>query len=332
MPLIKYMEINFSEQVIGSLQEEYPDLQDANLSIERYFNSPDGRIYNAFLMRSTKSGFERFVAKGDKLGNAVDKNQYERMALQLLAERSVPAPRLLYPDHTPERYLLMEYLEGKTASEALEEGMNPSEVFAMVGKALGSLHTVKGDSFGHIGGADEMGWYEQIGRKMRSQKLPGIRPLLPEDFCGQVEEYLERYYPLLQEDEKEGAVFIHKDAYFDNYILATSGDAILIDYGLSSFGRPLFDFGKPCIFDFYRFPDALPAFLEAYYAIRPASPNELDLLRFYLAYEAVGFINFANEFGEHESKQHVVNFLYELIEGNGRVKELLDTCESFYGS
>ena len=189
------MEINFSEQVIDSLQEEYPDLQDAILSIGRHFHSPDGRWIFSLIMRSTKPRFERFVAKGDKLGNAADKNQYERMALRLLADRSVPAPRLLYPDHTPERYLLIEYVEGKTASEALQEGADPSEVFRRVGKALGSLHTVKGGGFGHIGSTEEPGWYQQIGRKLRNQKLPGIRPLLPEDFYEQVKEYLERYYP-----------------------------------------------------------------------------------------------------------------------------------------
>ena len=324
------MKIDFSEQVINLLQEEYPDLQDANLSLERHFQSPDGRIYNAFLMRSKKPGFERFVAKGDKLGIAVDKNQYERMALKLLAEKSVPAPRLLYPDHTPKRYLLMGFLDGKTASEALKEGMDCKEVFSMVGKALGRLHTIRGTDFGHIGEGYEGNWYEQIGRKMRNHKLPGIRSLLPEDFYLKVEEYLERYLPLLEEDEKAGAIFIHKDAYFDNYILTASGEAVLIDYGLSSFGRPLFDFGKPCIFDFYRFPNALPAFLEAYYAIRMALPHELDLLRFYLAYEAVGFINFANEIGAHESKQYVMNFLCELVGGTGRVQELLDTCEVFF--
>ena len=324
------METNFSELVIDSLLREYPDLQATSLSIERHFQSLDGRIYNAFLLRSAKPGFERFVAKGDKLGNTVDRNQYEQRALQLLADKGTLAPRLLYPNHTPERYLLMEYIKGKTASEALKEGRNPKEVFAMVGKALGSLHTVKGGSFGHIGAVGKSGWSEQIGRKLRDQKLPGIRLLLPEDFYKQVEKYLERYYPLLEEDEKEGAVFIHKDAYFDNYILAASGNAILIDYGLSSFGRPLFDFGKPWIFDFYRFPDALPAFLKAYYAIRPASLNESSLLRFYLAYEAVGFITFANEIGEHKSKEYVMNFLNELVAGTGKVQGLLDTCDAFY--
>ena len=322
--------MDFRNQVINSLEEEYLDLRGVNLSVERHFQSPDGRIYNTFLMNSTKPGFERFVAKGDKLGNAAVKNRYEQKALQLLADQGVPAPRLLYPDHTPERYLLMEHVEGKTASNALQEERDPSQVFSLVGKALGSLHTVKGDGFGHMGEAGKVGWYEQISSKMQSQKLPDIRPLLPEGFYLQVEEYLERYYPLLKEDEKEGAVFIHKDAYFDNYILTAEGDAVLIDFGLSSFGRPLFDFGKPCIFDFYRFPNALPAFLEAYYAIRPASPNEGNLLRFYLAYEAVGFINFAHEIGEHESKQYVVNFLYELIEGRGVVQELMNTFVSYY--
>src|SRR5207248_1355205 len=102
------------------LLSEYPELKDSDLEILKQFRSESGRIFNTFLVKTTKPGLQRFIAKA--FVHHPESLEKEWTVLRLLEKRDFRAPKLMIPDHKPIDFLLLEYIDGVTASQAIKQG------------------------------------------------------------------------------------------------------------------------------------------------------------------------------------------------------------------
>jgi predicted Ser/Thr protein kinase len=167
-----------SRQAMELLIEEYPFLEEGNIRIIKQFVATDGRVSNTFLVESDKKGYERFIAKSFVHHPESLKKEY--MVLQLLQQKQAPAPKLLIPNHELIHFLLMEYIDGIPASEALQQGHDISDIFNKIGETTGKANSIELETFGDILNPSSISWKEYFMEKLTA-KLPLIQSLAGQD-------------------------------------------------------------------------------------------------------------------------------------------------------
>ncbi len=315
MPLLN------SEQAKALLIQEYPILKNSNLQIVKQFVSEKGRGYNTFLIESNLEGFLKFVAKGIVFDT--QSLELEWKTLTILSQRHANAPLLLIPDHVPQNFLLLEYIDGINLSELVKDKTQINKAFELAGIATGKLHSIQLERFGSLLSSQCANWDNYLTTKT-NERLLGVKELVSEQLYKKCGSLFDALKDIVYSESLGEPILIHRDIYFDNFILKqNSNDAILIDYGMTMSGRPFYDFGKFYILELYKYPEYKNVFINAYanYSIIPSNFNEL--LKVYILTEALGMIGFYSRIGEIKGLEHAILVLDELTSNKGIIFELI---------
>lgn len=308
-------------KVLDLLLEEYPIFSGSDLVVEKQYKASNNRVYNTFLISSSKIGFEKFVAKG--VYYEVNKLELEWIALNLLQKKKSDSPKLLFPKHKPDDFLLLEFIEGKTATEVVIDPENRNKLFEEIGSALGKLHTTKVGNFGSLIDKSKITWKEYVDAKL-FERLHGVAALISKELYKDSENLFISLKNVL-ESESKMPVLIHRDIYLDNFIVRkNSGHAILIDYGMALGGRPFYDLAKFYIWELSRYPEQKDIFLNAYQKYVFLSDNFKDMMRIYTLNELLGMIGFANNQKNKERMNNSIKVLDELVKNVGIISQLLN--------
>lgn len=300
---------------------EYPFLEKSSLSIKKQYRSANGRVYNTFLVESSKEGFEKFVAKA--VFAKQNGLELEWTVLKFLQREKGGVPKLLIPEHKPERVMLLEYIGGQNASDTVVDDTSSSKVFELVGSAVGKLHSTKISNFGDLLNPRKTYWSEYIKKQIR-ERLSGTKALIPDFLYIKAEELVNSLDKTIELESKGKPVLVHRDIYFDNFIIGEDfNQAFLIDYGMAIGGRPFYDLGKFYILELYKRPNQKNNFLEAY-SKHVSLPSDFNkIMKLYILNEALGMINFFYKINDNNAKKHAVQVLKELTEDKGVIAQLL---------
>ncbi len=314
-----------NEVVQQSILGEYPQLRNGRLSVKTRFQSSDkSRFYNTYLVESSHPGFERFVAKGSAHARFREKELgTEWRALNLLQSHEGPSPALLIPDHVPQTFLLMEYIEGRPAAEVILSKGDRAETFFQTGKEAGRVHSIPAPGFGSLHSDFDDNWVTYFDGKMR-ERFSDVRGILPDNVVRNLQGIYESHAEVLEEDSPKSPVLVQRDMHFDNFIMkADTGEAALIDFSYAAGGRPLSDLGRLYVQDFYQFPDYKDTFLQGYQQFIPLPENFEVLMKIYTMSTALGMVYMANAVGRTNDIAYPTNILIDLANGTGLITELL---------
>ncbi len=316
------MNLLSSEEAKKLLHEEYPIFQNEKISITKQFKTAKGRVFNTFLVESTKQGFERFIAKGivhEKYGL-----ELEWKILATLQEKEADAPKILLSDHKPQHFLLLEFIEGLNAAEAIDRQENIEKVFYEVGTATGKLHSILSENYGDLLNPQNISWKKYLENKV-TERLEGVKHLIPEELFENTQQFFHSIRPIIEVEALEKPRLIHRDIYLENFILKKETDhAILIDYGMVIGGRPFYDLGKFYILELYKRPSQRDVFLEAYGNYVPLPKDFNERMKLYILKEALGMVNFFHSIKDEEAKRHAITILEELTKNKGVIPDLLN--------
>src|SRR5476651_2020420 len=149
-----------------SILEEYPVLNGSQMNIKTRFQSSDrSRFYNTYLVESSLEGFEKFVAKG----SANAKFRQKELGTEWRALNLLQSPALLLPDHMPQTFLLLEYIEGRTAAEMVLSGEDRAETFYQSGRAARRVHSIAVPSFGSLSSPSNADWKAYFDSNMQER-------------------------------------------------------------------------------------------------------------------------------------------------------------------
>lgn len=311
--------INDNQEVLKAILLEYPTLQVNGLSILKQFFSPTERAYNTFLV-GTKDKI--FVAKGVTGQTAsISSLDTEWEALKILDDKDVP--KLIFPNHKPIQYLLIEYIEGDNAADLLVENNNPDKIFSLIGSALGQIHSIHVNYFGTLINSHPVVWSDYIKSKF-SERINGIEGIIDKELSEKTQKLFRSLEHVLEYESKESPVIIHRDAYSENFIIAKDFNrAILIDFAMAIGGRPLFDVAKFFTTELFERPNYKGNFLNTYQKYIPRGKNFSEELTLYIILEAVGFIGFNNAIKNISGKDSGIEILNQTVGGYGVMKSLL---------
>lgn len=302
------------------LLQEYPFLQKQSTRIKKQFVFSDGRTSNTFLVESNKSGFEKYIAKSFvHHSNSLIK---EWTLLQLLHKKHAKAPRLLVPDHKPVSFLLMEYIDGVSARDALAAGKDEREIFHKLGETTGQINSIELENFGDIFNPDTDSWKDSQLEKLENA-WPLVRSLLEKDISDGVRNLIEEKKYILDEESKGPPQLVHHDIYLDNFLLTQKNELILIDYGIAFGGRPLFDLAKFFIWDLSLYPDQKEVFLDMYKKYVPLPSNFSDVMTFYVIRECFGMIDFFHKINDKKARDLALSVLRDFAFKQGALYRLL---------
>lgn len=309
-------------EALQLLVEEYPSLDNKDTKITKQFIAADGRVYNSFLVESTEPGFEKFIAKS--FVHNPESLKREWLLLKLLQEKKAHAPRLLAADNEPKRFLLMEYIDGIPASQAVKlEDYDMTALFRGVGVATGMANSVELATFGNILEPSPKSWKDQVLEKL-DDKLQTVKLHVAEDFFHKLTDAVADTKHVLDTETQGKPMLVHHDIYLENFLVKKADrDVVLIDYGIAYGGRPLFDLAKFYIWDLAHYPEQKDNFLNAYstYVTLPLNFNEV--MKFYLIYECLGMIAYFDRIGAIKDKNDAVRVLKDVVHGEGAITELL---------
>lgn len=305
--------------VLEAILLEYSILQDAELTILKQFISPTERAYNTFLV-GTKDKI--FVAKGITGQTASVSNlETEWEALKILDDKNVP--KLIFPNHKPIQYLLIEYIEGDSAADLLTENNNPNKIFSLIGNALGAIHGTRVDHFGSLIDSHPIFWNEYV-RERFSERIHGIKQIIDKQLFDKTLEKFHSLEHVLEGEDKRPPAIIHRDAYSENFIISKDfSRAILIDFAMAIGGRPLFDVAKFYTTELSNKPEYRDDFLDAYQKHIPRDNNFVDELTLYIILECVGFIGFNDVNKNIAGRDSGIEILKQTVGGYGVMKSLL---------
>jgi serine/threonine protein kinase len=313
-------------QVPVLLQEEYSELVGCTLVVEKQFNAGEDRLSNAFLVSVSKPGTTSytFVAKAaaphDENGQSL-MDEWE--ALRLMRGSGKPSSTLLFPEHRPAHFLLIEYIAGADAKTLLNSGSDPAVIFRLIGKATGAVHGTLVPSTDPILGISSEEWQKHVTQKIL-KNLAATRQLITDDVYEMSEGLVRRSLPLLDLESDQPTILIHRDIYSSNFIISDDlQNVTLIDFGMARGGRPLYDFAKLYILDLYHYPANRNDFLEGY---KESSPLPMDynvLMQPYVLRELLGMIPFFDRVGHSEAKKHAITILDTFCRNNGSIDALL---------
>lgn len=304
------------------LLEEYPSLTDQNTKIVKQLVAADGRVYNSFLVESDKPGFEKFIAKSFVHNPASLRREW--MLLAMLQDHQAHAPRLLVEDHEPERFLLMEYIDGFPASKAVKQGYDVAAIFQGVGEATGMANNIELETFGNILEPSGITWKEYVLSSL-DRKIQSVKSYMSADFFSNVERAVSETRHVLDEETKGKPILIHHDIYLENFLVRSQDKQfVLIDYGIAYGGRPLFDLAKFFIWDLIHYPEQRDNFLKAYsrYVELPGNFNEI--MKFYLLFECFGMIAYFDKIKPSKGRDETLIVLEDLVNGTGIITALIN--------
>ncbi len=299
---------------------EYPFLVNENVKIIIQFSSSDGRVSNAFLVTSEKKGFEKFVAKS--FVHKPESLEREYIVLKMLEENNVQAPRLLLHNHHPKHFLLLEYIEGVPASDLVTNVNETERIIKEIGISVGKLNSIQVDHFGNLLEPTQISWKEYQLEKLFAKK-DLVYSILQEDLYKKVEKVINDRMYILDEESKKEAVLVHHDIYLDNFIVKSDGNLILIDYGITFGGRPLYDLAKFFIWDLSKHSDQKSNFLSAYSKYISLPDNFTDVMTFYVIRECFGMIDFFTKVNDLLMREIAISTLHDLVLEEGTITELI---------
>ena len=305
--------MNFPLDAIAS---EYPVINTWNVHLARRFEAGPGRLSDSYLL--TAESHKPFVAKyGPPTATSSRGVLAEWHALRLTAESSVPVPALLFPDHQPYDFILMDLVDGSDASSE-----SPSaETVGLIGDALSQLHEVAVPRFGDLA-YPQSSWIEMCTSRI-APKLAALADVLEPDVLSALGAKITELLPILA-DEPSTPILIHRDVYLSNFIIAPDRThAAIIDFGMACGGCPLYDLAKFFILDLYRSPNLSDAFLTRYFAKTAKPPSYAYLIRLYLYIELLGMIRYFHEVGQESALRHATTVLIELLTGQGTINDLI---------
>jgi fructosamine-3-kinase len=302
------------------LLAEYPFLQMESVRIKKQFVSSDGRVSNTYLVESNKRGFEKFIAKS--VVHHPESLKKEWIFLNLLQQKKAHAPRLLIKQHQPINFLLMEYIDGITASEALQNGQDTANIFKKIGETTGLANSVQLKSFGDILNPTDISWKEfQMDRL--NNALPLVKKLVKKDLYCRLTEIIKSTQHILDTESKGRPMLVHHDIYLENFLVNKRNELILIDYGIAFGGRPLFDLAKFYIWDLSKYPKQKSNFLNAYSKHVSLPPNFNEVMKFYVIRECFGMMDFFHKIEDFKARDLAINVLNDLANNEGIISELL---------
>lgn len=306
-------------EAVVLLQKEYPQLK--NINIVKQFKSEDSRIYNTFLVTSSNKGFERFIAKS--FVDTKNKLLIEHKILKLINSFNTDSPKLLSPDHTPDNFLVIEFVDGENASEIAKNGKNIKSLFYEAGTVTGKLHNIKAPCFGDLLNEENKNWEDYLTNKL-SERLLGAAKIVSHSLHNKAVDLFDSLKLIINLESKNDPILIHRDVYFDNFILKKNENKlILIDYGMAFGGRPLYDLAKFYIVELYKRPEYKDDFLNGYTKHVYLPEYFIDAMRLYILHELVGIICFTNSVGNAKYRDHAISALEELVNNKGKIIDLI---------
>jgi len=304
------------ESIETALTNEYPTLFSAEIRVEKRLPAGPDRPSNAYLVTSNGSHEipTRFIAKrGHSAGGSSNGIAPEWQATKHAAQHGVPTPTVLLSDQAPKEFLLLEFLEGQDAQQAIDKGANPNDIFRAIAETLAKLHRVPTE------GAN---WPDSIRTRFQS-KMPAMETILGKEMAAHYLAHFTEAATALEEEPDEPKL-IHRDVYLSNFMVTRpEPGAAIIDFGMACGGRPLYDLAKFYILDLYRYPEARDAFLGGYFSASTRPPAFSGLMRLYLYVELSGMIRFFEAIGQTQALQHATTVLGELLSDRGRMVDLL---------
>jgi Ser/Thr protein kinase RdoA (MazF antagonist) len=296
-------------KVLNIILAEYPNLTSKGVSITKQFISPTGREYNTYLLESNDS---KFVAKGVTGQTAsVSSLQTEWQALKILEGKNVS--RLLFKDHQPKDYLLIEFIEGDSATDLLSTNKDPQKVFSLIGEALGQIHSVHVKNFGSLINPQSIIWSEYVTSKF-SERLAGVKKILDADMYDRTLNLFHSLESFFKEEDSQPPVINHRDIYLENFIVTKDlSRAILIDFAMAIGGRPLFDVAKLFTTELIKKPEFKDVFLKAYQKYIPRDKDFVEKLTLYTILECVGFIGFNDKINNLSGKDSGIETLKRVV-------------------
>lgn len=308
-------------QALEALLKEYPLLADQNTKIVKQFVAADGRVYNSFLVESDKPGFERFIAKS--FVHNPDSLRREWMLLAMLQQHQAHAPCLLAADHEPERFLLMEYIDGIPASKALNQDYDVTEIFRGVGEATGMANSIELETFGNVLEPSDITWKDYVQDRL-DRKIQSVKPHVSEEFFAKIEKAVAETQHVLDEESKSKPMLVHHDIYLENFLVSNNDkQVILIDYGIAYGGRPLFDLAKFFIWDLIHYPKQKDNFLKAYSQYVKLPENFNLVMKFYLLLECFGMVAYFDKIEAEKNRDDALAVLKDLVNGTGAITALI---------
>ncbi len=307
------------EDVKKLLIQEYPDYISQGVKVLKQFTSSDGRVFNTFLIEDKAI---RFIAKG--VVHDTYSLEGEWNILKLVSGKDLPSPKLLFPDHLPHNFLLLEYIFGKNASELSLNSQDNKVVFKKVGATTGKLHSISVSSFGDLLHPTQINWTEYLRDKIQ-ERLLGIESIAGEALYEKLVRLLKQLEPIIVSEKSNDPKLIHRDIYMDNFIISDqSNEAVLIDYAMALGGRPFYDLGKFYILELYRSPKNKSDFLDGYSQNIEIPSDFSDRLKLYIFKEALGMVYFFNKVGQKSAEAHAIQILNELADNNGVIVDLIN--------
>jgi len=309
------------QEVLNQIQAEYPQLRNPNLRVIKQYRSKDGRLYNTFLIESRGEKFDRFIAKGKTHTNS--DLEVEREVLILLEKEKFDAPRLLFPAHIPQNFILITLIDGESATSLIQKATHNSKIFRLIGIALKALHQVETPSFGKFWEGENTDWFEFMAKKFTER----ITPWMPVKAIKPAKELFCECEPILKQESKENPVLIHRDIYTDNFLIDPEiTKATLIDFAMTLEGRPVYDLAKFYVLNLYYYPQHQEDFLTGYDCIARTAETKL-LLKINIAIELMGMIGSRKTREDDKNLKAAQCKLIELFENRGPLDDLLnDFC------
>jgi len=302
------------------LLSEYSFLKSSHVQIIKQYISTDGRISNTFLVQSTHTKFERFIAKS--FVHNSDSLRREYNALKILEEKDVPVPKLLIHDHVPQDFLLLEFIDGKSAGEIIKNTANIDHIFEKIGETTGKCNAVNVSFFGNLLEEKSLTWKEYQLERLDS-KRDLVEKFLDKDLFMKITHLIEESKYILDQESNTSPVLVHHDIYMDNFLLRKDGELVLIDFGIAFGGRPLYDLAKFFIWDLSKYPLQKSVFLSSYSKYVEIPENFKDIMSFYIIRECFGMIDFFTKVDHPKMRDHAILTLKNLVNGEGVISELI---------
>ncbi len=308
------------EEILAKIVGEYPLVGEYQPTVIKQFRSGDGRVYNVFLIHINGERFDFFVAKG--VANEKTDIKLEWLILKMLQDSKAFVPVLLIPEVQPENYMLVDFIEGQTAREAIEGGADKGEIFSKIGEALQTIHSVEAPKFGDLIEDNSQQWIDTV-QQAFTKKMTNSADEVGADILEKSIAFFNERKHLLEADGQADPIIMHRDIYMENFILEKDTDYIfMIDFGLGKGGRPLFDLAKFYIWDMYEDSDQQANFLKTYSLYNPKDSEQVELLSLYILVELFGMIAYFKN-SDKELANHARGVLIDLLAGEGHITDVL---------
>lgn len=306
-----------NNDVIQTLNKEYPELREYSLIVHKQFVSITGRTYNTFLVEALDSPYGVFVAKSYCFDN--QNLEDEVHVMNFLRNTDIFIPKILFQYKTGNMFLVIDFIDGTNAAELMHNQSDVNNVYRSIGNSLRRLYSVHVPYFHRFWENDRTVWNEHIQNKFEERLTRKIDP----KYVDHIRKIYQKGLPAINEDAKAGPVLIHRDIYSDNFIIEkNTGKAILIDFAMARGGRPFYDLAKFYISNLVKHPHCQDTFLK-HLGVIDRSESAYTMLRAYIVIELLGMINFYDSIGEKEQLDHTRQCLRELATERGDFHDLV---------